>query len=424
MLLLRPALSGTKTVGAITLQAPTVAGVGLMDTSGHTGTGALTLPTTTIAGSGPPLPVAITFDEVSPAQGTSHAVRSRISTLSASGAVVTTYESTSGIILGGSLTYDRTRDVRRSGSVILVDADGSLAPTDADDPFAPGGAVRIERGVSGGSYMSLGDYRIVNFDTAMRGELTLRLEDPTDALRQDIGDTLTIGKRVRAKDALAILWEPVLGDSTAWALDDDSAVLGTSRTYSDGDERLHSGITLMSDMALEVYADRGGAPVLAPLSDPNTLLEADHTFTQAAGRAVVTTLRRSGDLRPFNRQVVVGEPSDGAVVRGVSTITDPTHPYHASRVGLRTAPVYRSAQIATQHQAQEVAKAMLIDRILWTDSVSITAVPDITIEAGDVLRVIEPQTGTDARYRVDRVTLPIVTGSMTITAERIVPLFA
>jgi len=348
------------------------------------------------------------------------AIRSRISTVSATGAVLAAYDD--GIILGGSLTYDRTREVRRSGSVSLVDEDGTLAPTDADDAFAPGARVRIERGVSGEGYTSLGEYRISSFDAAMRGTLGLRIEDLTDALKQDIGDSLTLGSRVRAKDALTTLWEPVLGDSTNWTLDDGSTVLGTSRTWADGDERLHSGVSLMADLALEVYADRAGYPVLAPLTDPLEL-EADHTFTQAAGQAVVTALTRSGDVRPFNRQIVVGEPSDGPVVRGVSVITDAAHPYHQSRVGLRTAPVYRSAQIATTYQAQEVAKAMLIDRTLWSDAVAITAIPDITIEAGDIVRVIEPQTGTDARYRVDRVTLPIVTGTMSIIGSRVVSLF-
>lgn len=352
------------------------------------------------------------------AQGTSHAPRSRLLTLTSSGTVVSTYDEQ---LLSGSVTYDRTREVRRSGEVALVDEDGDLTPTDLADEFAPGQRLRLERGVAGAGYLSLGTFVVAAFDGEMAGRLVLRLEDTTDALRQDFGSVVTVPRMSRAWRALRLLWEPVLGDGTDWDLDDGSAVVGSAVTYAEDDERLHSTVALMADLGLEVYTDRAGVPVLAPLADPTTLA-VDHTFEQATGVARGTRITRSGDFRPYNRQVVVGEPPDAPVVRGEAVITDPSHPWHPDRIGFRTAPVYRSGLVATRYAATVLARSILYERA-WTDSIRWSGIPDITVEASDLVRFIEPQTQTDDRYRIDRVTLPVTTGQMSIDATLVVPLF-
>jgi hypothetical protein len=359
-------------------------------------------------------------DAIAAAQGTSHAVRSRLLTLSPDGAVVSTYDSPR-IILSGGVTYDRTRQVRRTGTLTLLDQDGDLTPTSAVDAFATGQHLRIERGIAPGAYLSLGTFTVISFEGMMSGALRLRLEDTTYDLRQDFGDAVTISARTRASAALRALWEPVLGDGSDWLLDDDSAAVGGAQTYSDDDERLYVGVQLMTDLGLEVYADRGGSPVLTPASDPTTFAVA-HTFEQSAGVATASAVARSSDLRPYNRQVVIGEHPDERVVRGEATITDAAHPHHPDRIGLRTAPIYRSARVATQYQATALARSLLIERA-WSDSISWTGIPDITVEAGDIVRVVEPRTRTDARYRIDRVSLPVGPGSMNLSATRIVPLF-
>lgn len=358
-------------------------------------------------------------DVIADAQGTSHAVRARFSTMTRTGLVVNVYE-TPGIILSGSVTYDRTREIRRNGTLSIVDKEGTLTPSAISDEVAPGNRIRIERGTSG-AFMSLGTYTIIESSGSMDGRLDLRLEDVAYDLRQDFGDAVTIPQRTRASRALRTLWEPVLGDGSDWSLDDSSSALGGAQTYMDDDERLHVGAMLMNDLGLEVYIDREGIPVLTPIADPTTQVVA-HTFRQARGEGRAVTLTRSSEVRPYNRQVVVGEHPDQPVVRGEAIITDAAHPYHPDRVGLRTAPVYRSARVATQWQANTLARSMLTERA-WTDTVAWTGVPDITVDAGDIVRIIEPQTRTDARYRVDTVTLPIVTGAMRFSGTRVSPMF-
>jgi len=362
-------------------------------------------------------------DAITLAQGESHSPRARLLVLTSSGAVAATH---TGIITGGSVTYDRSRDVRRSGSVTLVDKVGTLTPTDPSDELALGAHIRLERGIyteAGTIYTSLGTFSVTAFDGNMDGKLELSLQDTTDDLRQDMGTPLTIPARTRGAQALRLLWEPVLGSSDDWALGDDSAVVGSPRTYAEDDERLGSAVDLMSDLGLQAYADRMGVPVLSPLADPTTI-ETTHTFVQGPDTGLAVSLSRSGEFRRVNRQVVVGEPADGPVVRGEATITDPAHPWHQDRIGIRTAPIHRSAAIASRYQARRVAQAMLLERIRWSDAVGWTGVPDITLEAGDAVSIVEPQTQTAARYRIERVTLPIVTGAMSFTASRITQVYA
>ncbi len=373
----------------------------------------------TVVAPGPP-----TAAETLAAQlATSHAPRARIVTLTTSRAVITAYNPAA-IMLDGSVTEDRTREVRRTASLRLVDEDGSLAPTAAGDEFAPGELLRIDRGVqvSGKNiYTLLGVFEIRSFDADLAGTLSLRVEDPSLALRQDFGEVNVIPAGTSAEDALRTLWEPVIGTGD-WDLDGDAMAVGVTRTFDEDDERLHSAVALMSDLGLEVYMGRNGYPVLRPFTDPNDD-EIAHTYRQLPGEALVTRLARTGDQQPFNRMVVIGDNPDAPSIRAVADITDPTSPWHRDRIGLRVAPIHRSAQITTQHQGNTVARARLIEQSMWSDSVRVRAVADPTVRAGKVVRVVEPQTGTSAKYRIDRVTNPVVQGSMSFDASRVVPLF-
>jgi hypothetical protein len=196
-----------------------------------------------------------------------------------------------------------------------------------------------------------------------------------------------------------------------------------TRTLSEDDERLHACVAIMADLGLELYLSRTGYPVLVPLVDPTTL-PVSHTYRQRAGEALATDIRRSGDRLPYNRQVVIGESPTGTPVRSVYDVTDKTSPVHADRIGLRVAPIHRSASITTQHQADTVARAKLIEAATWSDALIWVGVPDPVIEVGEVIEVVDDQTGTNARYRLDSVTLPVTQGAMQLEGSRVLPLFA
>ena len=367
-----------------------------------------------------------TAAEVLAAQlATSHQPRARVVTLHPDRSTRAVYDPLS-IALDGSVTFDRTRAVRRSLSLTVVDVSGGLAPTAYGHEFAQGELIAIERGVRVDGmnlYDLLGTFEVLTFSSAMEGTLTISGEDPSIALSAELGEVVTIPAGMSIEDALRVLWGPVLGDSTLWTLDGNGMTVGSVRTFAEDDERLGVALALVADMGLEAYLDRRGYPVLRPVSDPNAAPVA-WTFYQTPGQARAMRLERTGDRHPYNRQVVIGEPVDAPAIRAVADVTDPASPIHADRIGLRVAPVYRSAQITTQGQANAVAAAKLIEASLWSDTVIWTGVPDTRIEAGDVIELVEPRTQTNGRYRVDRVSVPITMGTMTIAASKVLPLFA
>jgi hypothetical protein len=352
----------------------------------------------------------------------SHHPRVRLITLLPDRTIRTIYDPER-ILLSGSISHDRRREVRRAASLRIVDS-GGLAPLAYGEEFAQGELLRLERGarIDGVDvHALLGVLAITGFD-AERGQLSLRAEDPSTALRQAIGEQVVIAAGTPAADIVRLVWEPVLGDGSGWDLDDGGMGVTSLRTLAEDDERLHAVMALMSDLGLDLGMGRDGYPVLRPVTDPWQAATV-RTYSQVAGEALATSIGRSGERQPANRQIVIGEPPGGSPVRAVADVTDRASPIHAERIGLRTAPIHRSAAITTQQQADTVARAMLIEAAMWSDTLIWVGVPDPLLEAGDVISVTDEATGTGARYRVEVVTIPLTTGPMRIEGSRLVPLF-
>jgi hypothetical protein len=355
-----------------------------------------------------------------------HVPCARIVSLDASGAVRRVWEGTQRVILpGSSVTYDRTREVRRTASLQLANPDGSLSPQEPGDYFFEEERIRVERGaVLNGTptYIPLFTGHVSSFDTSMAGLLSVSGEDPLASCQQPLGDVLTLAATLTLEDAIRTLLEPVLGDGSAWELDSDGATLGSVRTYAEDSDRLGAAMSLAADFACELYADRLGIPVLRLVPDPS-LAPTVRTYVLAAGTSTLLDLRRSYGTRPYNRVIVIGEAPDRDVVRGQADVTDTASPIHVDRIGLRVAPIFRSAQIVDQGQANAVAQMLLIRYALYQDSIGTTVVPDPSIDEGDVVQEVELVSGTDDRYWLSQVTHPVVQGSQSLSGPKALPLF-
>lgn len=368
----------------------------------------------------------MTLEAFTAAQEGSHEAAARLLTYDTAGGVRTAYAHSSSVTLDGSVTYDRERHVRRACSLRLVDKAGTMAPTAFEDEFANGARIEIQRGVvTAGEtvWLSLGIFEVLDARSGIDGIMDLRAEDPSTSLVSNFGASVLVPTSTRGADALRLCWEQALPPGTSWDLDDAGLSVRTPRTFLEDEERMGATHQLMSDLSLEVYMTRAGVVTLRPYVDP-VALPIVRTLRQSPGEAMATSLSRGTDWRPVNWQVVIGEPTDQPVVRGTASITDTSHPYHEARIGRRYAPVYRSSQVATQFQATALAQRLLADRCRWRDGIEWLGVPDFTLDAGDVVRIVEDRTRTDATYRIDRLTLPLTTGSMSFTASRVIPIFS
>lgn len=364
------------------------------------------------------------------ALATSHTPCARLLALASDGSIREAWEDIDGILLVGSVTFDRSREVRRTGGVELANPTGSLTPRRQGELFFPGSLFRAERGavLPDGQrvYLPVATLVVASYGASMRGLLRLAGEDPLTFLAQPFGDVVSVDVGMTAEAALAYLWEPVLGPvigaATGWNLDGAGATV-PARSWSEEDSRLSAGVSLMADLGLETFADRLGNVVLRPIPDPTTQTPV-RAFTIAAGSASMTDLDRSGSQLPRNKSVAIGDNPNGDPFRGEAEITDPTSPIHKSVIGLQVAPYYHSAQIVDQTAANAVAQARLIEYALDQDAVGGAAIPDPTLDESDICSFTETISGADSDYRLDVLTHPIVQGGMTYAGTKIIPLFA
>lgn len=343
------------------------------------------------------------------------------------GAVIATFEGNDNVVRSGSVTADRTRMVRRRVLLSLVD-DGSLTPLERGDLLYNGAIIRVERGIIADDlpeYLALGTFVVAQFTSDMTGLLELVGEDPLSLLAQPFGDPVVIAAGTPPEDALRTLWVSVLdplGLGAEWSLDGGGRTMPL-RVFLPDEDRLDAVIRYFDAAGLEVFADRLGHPLMRPVVD---LAEAATVALvrefEPGDDAILQTLRRSSARRLYNRVVVESNSPTGPQVRAVATVDDPASPLHPDRIGLQTAPLHRTAQVKDQSAANALARSMLSEYAMTYHTVSGTCIPDLGLDAGDVVTITEPRSGTSGRYRLDTVVLPALLGSMSIAAGQVVPL--
>jgi hypothetical protein len=359
-------------------------------------------------------------DTVATALARTHDVRVRLHLLAGIDdfTVTRTWDDDDRIITGGSVSLDRSRQVRGTSTLTLVNADGVLTPIDLGDPFAGRSLLRIERGIRAGgtvTWIPLATHVIDRPRTSMFGSLSLGLNDRLWLAQQAFGEPLTLDAGMPVATAVRALLGPVLGDDDAlWVTDDDGHEIGAPVIVAEDDQRLDRAVALCTDFALELLTDRLGRVVIRPKADPMSEVS---VLTLEHGRTLVG---HEVEMRaqPYNRFVVIGEPLTGSVIRSVANVTDPTSPLHADRIGLIVAPPHRSADITTQFQADEVAYAGLVEAALVETEAVSELVPDPRLDEGDVVTLAEPLTASSGAFRIERIDHPVTTGGMRLTATR------
>lgn len=323
------------------------------------------------------------------------------------------------LVATGTVTADLARDARRSAQLELANASGALSPAALGDPFAEGSWLAVERGglVEGTPvYVPLINGFVTACRPTMRGSLSVSVESFLSACAQPAGTALVLRAGTYVGDALQTLWSPVL-PFVSWSIDDGGRALGSDIPVLPGDDRLAVGLTLARDSGLEAFDDRLGRVVIRPRQDASALPTA-RTFTTPID------LAREVSRRPYNAQPLEASPGTGEPFFVVATVDDPASPIHPDRIGLRMAPVIRSDTTADPDTAMAAARAALERLALSQDGVSSTEVPVLDIDEGDVCAWAERITGAVGRYRVSSITVPVTTGAASITATRVVPLWA
>jgi hypothetical protein len=325
-------------------------------------------------------------------------------------------------LMAGSVTIDRAMDICRTGSVSLVNDDGTFAPGESA-LVSPARLLRMERGayVEGTKVFAaiMTGVIIEPSDAVASSQVGFTVNGRLHLLDQQFEGPVTFVAGTRLRSIARTLCElGGLGTNDAWySLDDGGATLVAARTFDIGDAILPSLVSLAFDHGLEVYDDGYGRIVMTPWADPATLPVAWEFPFEAGTRLLGQSRKYRRRGKVYNRQRVIGVGPDHYPImaewRDLNPLSPTYNPVDGSGpLGDRPAPPYVSSDIHTQGQANIVAQRMGTERAL------LEVVADT--EAMPLPGQVWPRnvvTFAGVRHLVDRLTMPLTLGTMSMSSR-------
>lgn len=333
------------------------------------------------------------------------------------------------VTLEGSVMQDRGRETRRTCSLELANASGAWTPTDQYGALYWNKPIKLERGVYVGGmveYVSLGVFLIdrptVDVDTEgnvlrITGRDRFKLAEKS---KFTVPYSVIAGTRIR--DVIRALAEAA-GMGTLdrlYALDDSGKALVAGRSWEQGEMRLRGMLDVAASYSLELYMDAEGRLAMRPeLADPLTLPTV-YEFEPNEVSIMLGLSKSWSDERLYNHVLVTGEGAGlPTVYKGEAMDLNPASPgYIYGGIGDRMYE-YVSSMIGSNAQAQEVANALLPRVALIEEELSLPSIVHPALETGDVIGVREDTSNTSGGYRIDRLSIPLGEGEMTIGARRV-----
>lgn len=295
--------------------------------------------------------------------------------------------------ISGSFTQDARRKARWDGRLSFAGDD--LIPRRPGDLLTPFGTrVEVEMGIEllDGSVSSVpyGTFEIASSKTRVAADqrvVDVQLIDISDSVeRYRFEDPLTIASGAD----LATMINAVITDRTGFnpGVSPTLATLGAARTFGlDTSTGPWAEILdVLDSFSRTAWYNRVGHIQVGTLTpDPGTAYPLDQ----------LTSLSADYDTQPPNVIVARGEPQDGtAPVQAVAVDEDPSSPTYAG-TGPGTSPYGRvtyyfaSPLLLTVGQAQSAANTILAQYVGAGATYTLTRPYDPTIDAGDVVSLID-----------------------------------
>jgi hypothetical protein len=328
-----------------------------------------------------------------------------------------------------ALAYDDTADLRRQLTMTVParTPDGTLWEP-RDDPAHAlayyGQTLHVLAGIAvpggGAEMLDHGWYLVTSWEHQQDGntvsvtavDLSQRLIDDRLYHAESPPSGATYGSELRrlAKGNLPVWISPDVQDgpinpTTVWDRDRLTNIKDLAKAW---------GVRILVDDAGRLAALPAYGPITA---DTRPVMR----LTAGYGGTVIDR-GRSGDRETqYNAVVVTGKTpeTEGAVAPwAVAEITDPASPVRVGGPYGRKPRFYSSDLLVTTDQCQQAADGLLATISGRSRSETIQAVPDGSLELGDVVEVVtsgDPWTG-----RVTAVTLPLLaTGAMDVTVSTV-----
>lgn len=339
---------------------------------------------------------------------------------------------------GGSVSCDRTAQIRRTCKAVCVDPLGTLVPSDTSSLLTPYGTeLRPYRGVRYAptpefpegeiDVLPLGVFRLskVTIQDTTGGSPDIQLE-AYDLSRTVSRDKFTspyvIDTNTNVIDAIKAILERTFPDLQYDAIS-TTRTTTAPRLYDVGDDPWDAVTELATSLGCDIYFDVEGWVVIAPPVDIDALPTPDFTYIEGQQCTMIDLSRIFTDEPGYNGIVLTGEsPGDELpAVRAVAWDEEPTSAtYHLGPYG--EVPQFITDQlIKTQEDADATAAQLLRNLLGFSAQLSITGVVNPAFEAGQVIEVQRARSHVTGLYAVDAFDVPLdakSTQSLTLRQKR------
>ncbi len=292
----------------------------------------------------------------------------------------------------GSVKVDRGSETRRSLTLTVPNPrDFPVSPTDTFGVY--GQQLYVERGVR---YLDGTEERVplgVFVITAVSGNvhegpLTIAGAGMEVLVRRSKYETAaSTGGRTATQFVQAALQEAIPGASLVSTASRGSSSLAT-KTWDPDTDRWTAIREVATSIGAEVYCDAYGTFRMVDIPDPD-VLGSPVWNVNAGPRGVMVSAEialSSDDV--FNKVIVTGENSSDNTppVMGTATITDATDPLRYGGAFGKVTKRVSSSLVTTAVQATNMANSLLRKYRQANRSVTLRAVPNPALDAGDWIR--------------------------------------
>lgn len=332
-------------------------------------------------------------------------------------------------LIDGSVSCDRTAQVRRSMTASAVDPYGLITPRATGEVLTPYGTeLRPYRGVqySDGTteVCPLGVFRLSKstITDGVNGtrDITLEAYDRSRTVSRDkFTSPYTVDSGTNVLTAIKNIIGRTFPDATYDAITTSLATTGP-RLYDSGSDPWDAVTDLAKSMGCEIYFDVLGRVAVAPPPDINALPAPDFSYVEGDHCTMLDLTRVFSDEPGFNGVIVTGEsPGDEKPpVRGEAWDMSPTSPtYRYGPYG--EVPMFiTDATVKTDEDAGKVALAQLALQLGFPSQLTVNAAVNPSYEAGAVVQVTRQVSGVDGLYVLDAFTVPFPASSTQALALR------
>jgi hypothetical protein len=321
-------------------------------------------------------------------------------------------------IVDGAVQIDRTAQFRRSiQNLTVADSDGSLVAALATDPLAPYGnelavysGIRYPDGTT--ETVQLGVFGISVYDVVNQAGHLITLT-AFDRARTISRNKWTDGYVIAAGTNYGVAIRSLIADrlpGTTFALTATTATTPLL-SFNAGDDPWAKATEMAAAIGYEVYFNRAGVCVIAPVPDVGSAAVAWQHVTGTGG--VVLKIESSITNDPgYNGAVVTGQgPSNAAPVRAVSWDTNPTSPtYYLGKYG-KVPEFITTPMVTTTAQAQAMADGRVRLRLGASQTVTYDIIPNPAIDEGDVTYLSDATTKIAGRYLIDATSIGLTSST-------------